>query len=402
MAYSHVGRNKVLLGVSGSIAAYKSLELVRLLIKRGLEVKVIMTKSAEEFIRPLSFETLTRNPVVTSLWDPLDSDSINHVELGSWADVFAIVPATAETISGLAYGQANNELLATALITRVPLLVAPAMNTNMYTHPATQANLQILKSRGVEIIEPIEGDLACGWNGTGCLADVYEIQYRILRALTIQDYAGKKMVITAGPTREMIDPVRFMTNRSSGKMGVALAKEAYLRGAEVELIHGPIAVKVPSGVKLTPVLSADEMRDAVLKSYTPEVDVVVMAAAVADFKPKHPEDYKIKKSSELKSLELLPNDDILQVLGEKRADAGSPKLVGFAVETCDEEQLIEFVHQKIARKKVDLIVGNLAHESLDRETNHVWIVDKIGRSEEVSTTYKSRIARKILDFVHKL
>ena len=399
-----VTKKKVLLGVTGSIAAYKAIELVRILTQRGLEVKVIMTPSATEFVTPLTFETMTGSKVVTNLWESSDREGIEHIELGAWADVYAIVPTTAETIAKMSHGRADSELLAALLVCRAPVLVAPAMNTNMYEHPATQENIAKLKERGVEIIEPEVGDLACGWNGTGRLADVYEISYRILRALNTQDLKGKKVVITAGPTREMIDPVRFISNCSSGKMGVAVAIEAFLRGADVEVIHGPVDVKVPALVKCTKVMTAAEMHEAALETvYNKDkpADIVVMAAAVADARVKNQSSKKIKKSDKWDSIELTNNPDILADLGSKRTNKKHPFLVGFAVETGDAEELIEVVKEKIAAKKVNIIVGNLAEEAFDKDTNHVWIIDSFGRFEEVSTTYKSRVARKIFDYVSK-
>lgn len=399
-----VTKKKVLLGVTGSIAAYKAIELVRILTQRGLEVKVIMTPSATEFVTPLTFETMTGSKVVTNLWENHDREGIEHIELGAWADVYAIVPATAETIAKIAHGRADSELLAALLVSRAPLLVAPAMNTNMYEHPATQENIAKLKERDIEIIEPEVGDLACGWNGTGRLADVYEISYRILRALNTQDLKGKKVVVTAGPTREMIDPVRFLSNCSSGKMGVAVAVEAFLRGADVEVIHGPIDVKVPTLLKCKKVMTAAEMHEAALESVYNEdnpADIVVMAAAVADVRAKEQVDRKIKKSDEWDSIALTPNPDILADLGSKRKNEKYPFLVGFAVETGEPDELIETVKKKITDKKVNIIVGNLAEEAFDKDTNHVWIIDSFGRFEEVSTTYKSRVARKIFDYIAK-
>lgn len=397
-------KTNILLGVTGSIAAFKALDLVRRFKKRGLNVRVIMTESACQFIQPLTFESLTGNKVVRSMWDEDDFEGIDHIELGDWADVFVIAPATADTIAKLASGQAGNELLAAALVSRAPLLIAPAMNTNMYEHPATQENLVKLKQRGAEIIDPESGDLACGWNGTGRLADPKQIFYRVLRALNSQTLAGKKVVVSAGPTREMIDPVRFISNCSSGKMGASIAMEAFLRGADVEVVHGPVKIKVPGGVKKTVVSSAEEMQkalmDTIFNSERP-ADIVVMAAAVADVKPREASRNKIKKNGEWKHIDLSPNGDILQSIGEKRGDSTVPFLVGFAVETGEAEDLIISVKEKIIQKKVDVMVGNLAHDAFDKSTNHVWIVDKIGREDEVMTTYKSRIAKKIFDFIRK-
>ena len=398
------GKTNVLIGVCGSIAAYKSVELIRKLIKRGLNVRVIMTKSATNFIAPLTFEVITGNPVVIDFWDDNNLEGINHIELGSWADIIAIVPATADTIAKMVSGQADSELLATLLVTKAPIIVAPAMNVNMLEHPATQENLEILKSRGAIIINPGSGELACGWNGSGRLADIYEIRYAILKELREHSLKGKRIVVTAGPTREMIDPVRFISNCSSGKMGVEIAKEAYLRGADVTLIHGPISFTLPSAIKRIPIISARDLeKEAVKEVYDSSMttDILIMVAAVADYRPKIVEEYKIKKQKDPESLPLTINPDVLKILGDKRRGNSKPYLVGFAVETGEPEDLIGKVQEKIINKKVDLIVGNLAHEVFDLNTNHVWIVDKIGRQEEVMTTFKSRVAKRIFDNIER-
>lgn len=398
------GKTNVLLGVTGSIAAYKSADLARDLIKRGLNVRVVMTQAATEFISALTFEVLTGNPVVVDFCDSTDLGGIGHIELASWADVVAVVPATADTIAKMAGGYSENELLATLLVTRAPVIIAPAMNVNMLEHPATQENITKLKERGIKFIEAEEGKLACGWSGTGRLASTYEIFYSILRELRGWNLKGKRVVITAGPTREMIDPVRFISNCSSGKMGVEVAKEAYLRGADVTLIHGQIKFRVPKEIKRVPILSANDLHEAAIREVyeSEDADIVVMTAAVADYRPAEQVEYKIKKEDHSEDIKLALNPDVLQALGERRGEAKVPFLVGFAVETGEPEDLIEKVQKKIVSKKVDMVVGNLAHEAFDKNTNHVWIVDSIGRQEEVSTTFKSRVARKIFDTVSRL
>ena len=402
---SDIERSRVLLGVTGSIAAYKAVELARRLVKRGLTVRVAMTESATEFIAPLTFETITGNSVAVGFWDEKGVEGIEHIDLGAWAEVVVIAPATADTIAKITAGFADNELLASLLVTRAPILIAPAMNTNMYEHPATQENIAKLKSRGIKFIDPEEGDLACGWHGTGRMADPKQIFYHTLRELNPADFAGKKVLVTAGPTREFIDPVRFISNRSSGRMGAALANEAFLRGAEVTLIQGPIDVKLPSPIKRISVENAQEMYETTLRQVFEtdlKPDIVIMAAAVADFRPKNYIDQKVKKHTNITEVELVPNPDILKDMGARRGAARNPVLVGFAVETGEFEELSEKVRQKIINKNIDMVVGNLAAEAFETNTNHVLIMDRNNHQEEILTTYKGRIARKIFDSIRRL
>jgi phosphopantothenoylcysteine decarboxylase/phosphopantothenate--cysteine ligase len=405
MADSHEGRN-VVLGVSGSIAAYKAVEVARLLITRGYEVQVVMTKSGQEFVGPATFEAVTGKKVITDFWDGSEVDGIGHITVADWADTFLICPATADIIAKLAMGFADTPLLAIALATKAPILIAPAMNVNMYENPVTQTNIEILRSREMQIIEPEVGALACGWNGQGRLADPWDIYHHAMRSLASMDFAGKRIVITTGPTREAIDPVRFISNRSSGKMGVAIAREAYRRGAEVTLIHGQVPVKAPSMINRVPFTSAEELKEAVCAAAYPTSgkapDVVIMVAAVADFRAKVPFDRKVKKVDVGASLELVENTDILAELGARRGENPGPILVGFAVETGEIEDLLTEVRSKLSKKRVDMIVGNFAEEALDLDTNRVWIVDKNGRQQEVATASKGRVANKILDAILKL
>ena len=398
-------QRNVLLGVTGSIAAYKSAELARILVSRGYQVRVVMSNSAKEFISPLTMQSLTGNPVVTSFWDNPGDDTFGHIELADWADGIVIAPATADVIAKIAMGFAEDPMLASILVSRAPLLVAPAMNVNMYEHPKTQENLSLLKERGITVIEPEEGALACGWNGAGRLADVWDIFYHIGRILSPMDYRAKRVLVTTGPTREPIDPVRFISNRSSGKMGMAIAGEAFRRGADVRLIHGPISSKVPSGITSEAVLTAQQMNDAVMSHFQSEEtapDIIIMAAAVADYRISEPSDTKIKRNDSDLSINLVQNPDILKELGEKRADAKKPILVGFAVETGEIEDLLNEARRKLEHKDADMIVGNFAVDAFDLDTNHVWLIDRYGRQEEVQTTFKSRVANKILDVVLKL
>lgn len=400
-----VEKRRVLLGVSGSIAAFKAAEIGRLLISRGYQVQVVMTEAGARFISPLTMEGITGNPVVTDFFDGSEIEGIGHIELADWAGCFLIAPASADVISKLANGLADCPISTVALATRAPVLVAPAMNVNMLEHPATQSNLATLKSRGVRIIEPEIGSLACGWQGSGRLADPWNIFHHVRRALSTNDLSGKRILITAGPTREALDPVRFISNRSSGKMGIALVREAYRRGADVRLIHGPISVKVPSEVQCFPINSAEEL-DRELCSFIFEKkdswqpDVVIMTAAVSDFRPKSMASAKIKKGEFPTKIEIVQNTDILGKIGAERYD-GIPVLIGFAVETGTEEDLVEYARAKLNKKQCDVVVANLADDAFDKETNRVWIIDKHGGQSEVATSYKSRVANKILDCIRK-
>lgn len=394
-------RRKVVLGITGSIAAYKAAELARILVSRGYKVRTVMSASAQKFITPTTMQAITGNPVITDFWDSTEVGEIDHIALADWADVIAIAPATANAIAKLANGLADSPLYAIALATKAPILVAPAMNTNMLAHPATIRNLDILRERGVEFAEPSEGELACGWHGSGRLAEPWQIFCDIERTVSTCDFKGKHVLITTGPTREPIDPVRFLSNRSSGKMGVALAREAYRRGAKVTIVHGPVSVKVPSAVELFPVLTAEEMRARVISRVYEEEDapdIVIMASAVADYRPVERSEEKIKKSKDGFALELQKNPDILLELGSKKPDGQKrPLLVGFAVETGELDDLLDQVRSKLENKKSDLIIGNFAEDAFDLDTNRVWLIDRTGRQEEVATTYKSRVANRILD-----
>lgn len=404
-----IEKRNVVLVVTGSVAAYKSVELARLLVSRGYEVRVVLSDSAQKFITPALIEATVGRGVVTDFWSPTeDSDGIEHIEIADWADAIVIAPATADCIAKLNLGIADTPLLAICLATKAPILVAPAMNVNMLHHVQTQSHITSLVNKGVSFVAPEEGALACGWNGAGRLAHAKEIFYHIRRLLTSNDLAGKRVLITTGPTREAIDPVRFISNRSSGKMGINLAKEAFCRGAEVTLIHGPCHIDVPEPIRCIPVISAQDMRDAVMyEAFEAEMkpDVVIMAAAVADFKPKESAESKIKRHEEVISeIPVLSNPDILAEVGARRASEkkSSPLLVGFAVETGEIDELLEELRRKLSSKQTDIMIGNFAHEAFDLDTNRVWIVDRNGKTGEVTTTFKSRIANKILDSVLKL
>lgn len=404
-----IEKRNVVLAVTGSVAAYKSIELARLLISRGYQVRVILSESAQKFITPALVEATVGRGVVTDFWSPSeDSEGIEHIEVADWADAVVIAPATADCIAKLNLGISDSPLLAICLATKAPMLIAPAMNVNMLQHVQTQAHIKSLSEKGVKFVSPEEGALACGWNGAGRLADSKEIFYNIRRLLTPNDLAGKKILITTGPTREPIDPVRFISNRSSGKMGINLAKEAFCRGAEVTLIHGPCHIDVPEAIRCIPVVSAQDMHNAVMQEAfdgDEKPDIVIMAAAVADFKPKESAENKIKRHEEpITEIAVISNADILAEVGKRRSKdkSSSPILVGFAVETGEIDELLEELRRKLTAKKTDIMIGNFAHDAFDLETNRVWIVDRNGKTGEVTTTFKSRIANKILDSVLKL
>jgi phosphopantothenoylcysteine decarboxylase/phosphopantothenate--cysteine ligase len=407
-SYDLTEKRKVLLGVTGSIAAYKSAELARLFVSWGYEVRCVLTDSAQQFITPVTMQAVTGNTVITDFWSS-EASGTGHIEAASWADVVVIAPATADFIAKLSSGFADSPLLAICLATKAPILVAPAMNVNMYEHALTQKNIAALIAQGVSFAHPEVGALACGWNGTGRLAEPMEIFYQTRRLISRGDFHGKHVVIATGPTREPIDPVRFISNRSSGKMGIALAREAYRRGAQVTVIHGPvksIKSKLPKSVTCVEAVTADEMCRAMMEHTFPKEgarpDVVIMAAAVADFKPAHYATSKIKKHEASMVINLEKNEDILHALGAARSEDRVPALIGFAVETGEIEDLISEARRKLETKSCDLIVGNFAEDALELDTNHVWLVDRNGRQEEVQTTYKSRVANKILDRVLKL
>ncbi|MBX7137338.1 MAG: bifunctional phosphopantothenoylcysteine decarboxylase/phosphopantothenate--cysteine ligase CoaBC [Oligoflexia bacterium] len=402
---SGVSENRnIVLGITGSIAAYKAAELARLFVSRGYTVRTIMTQSAQEFITPLTLQSVTGNVVMTDFWESAQPQNIEHIEIADWAHAIVVAPATADLVARMAHGLADTPLLATLLATRAPIVLAPAMNVNMFEHAATQENITVLRKRGIHFVDPEEGALACGWNGTGRLADPWEIFYNVRRYLAKGDMTGKRVLISTGPTREPIDPVRFISNRSSGKMGVALAQEAFVRGADVTLVHGPVSVKkVPDSVRRIPVTTAVEMHAAVLQEYGAEpYDVVIMAAAVADYRPKYVAEDKIKRREFKDRIEMVENPDILLDLGKQRKDSKRPVLVGFAVETGEIDELLEQARDKMKRKQTDLIIGNFASDAFDLDTNHVWMLDRTGRQEEVATTFKSRVANRILDAVLRL
>src|ERR1039458_8317183 len=379
---------KIALGVSGGIAAYKAAEIVRLLQDRGVRVQVIMTAAAQEFVRPLTFAALSGEKVITSMFgsvaeQPNLDSAVEHISVAQSIDCLLVAPATADVLAKFAQGIANDFLSTLYLATTAPVVVVPAMNVNMWEHPATQANLAILRRRGVTIVEPGSGYLACGMIGAGRLADPEQIVAATLERLGVaQDLAGETVLVTAGPTHEPIDPVRYLGNRSSGKMGYALAEAALRRGAEVVLVSGPTALQPPSAAETIFVETAQQMRTAVLDRWE-QASFIVMAAAVADYHIKNVSPEKIKRKAALE-LQLEPNPDILADLGSLRHATGkrSPVLIGFAAETGD---LLENARSKLTRKRVDAIVVNdvaRAGIGFDSDRNEVTIITPTDRSEE--------------------
>ncbi len=385
----------VVLGVTGGIAAYKAVELLRLLTKAGADVHVIMTNAAMEFVTPLTFQTLSMNPVSTSLFNLISEREIGHIALADRADLLVIAPATANIVAKLANGIADDMLSTTVMATKAPVLIAPAMNVNMYQSQAYRENEARLKGRGVLFVEPAKGLLACGWEGEGKLQEPQVIFEEALTVLAPKDLAGERVLVTAGPTREEIDPVRFISNYSSGKMGYAIARAARRRGADVTLVSGPTSLEAPYGVTVERVVSAAEMRDAVLAREAAST-VIVKAAAVADYRPVVRAGAKIKKTKAPKVLELAGNPDILAELGKIK---GKRLLVGFAAETGD---LLQNAAKKLAEKNLDMVVANdvsRAGAGFNVDTNIVTLLFRGGRTEELPVMDKGELADVILDRV---
>jgi phosphopantothenoylcysteine decarboxylase / phosphopantothenate---cysteine ligase len=390
----------ILLGVTGGIAAYKACEVLRLFDKAGHRVRVVMTKTATEFVGPLTFETLSKAPVLTDAQPLGENGSILHIEYADEADVFVIAPCTANVIAKLAQGIADDALSTTALAFTGPVLIAPAMNVNMWHSAAVRENLETLRRRGFHVVEPSSGDLACGWVGEGRLAEPPEIVEAVLKIVEAKkDLSRLSVVISAGPTVERIDPVRYISNRSSGKMGYAIAEAARARGARVTLVSGPVALKKPEGVDVIGIESAAELQGAMTNAAA-NADVVIMAAAVADYRAATPADRKIKKSSETLDISLVRNDDILAGLGKtKRA---GQILVGFAAETND---VLNYAKDKLKRKNADLFVANdvsRADIGFSADENEVHLLFADGKDVLVKKASKRRIADAILDAVKDL
>jgi phosphopantothenoylcysteine decarboxylase / phosphopantothenate---cysteine ligase len=396
---------KIALGVSGGIAAYKAAEIVRLLQDkaRGIRVQVIMTRAAQEFIRPLTFAALSGEKVITGMFSASEEQvpnidaAIEHIAVAQSIDALLVAPATADILAQFAQGIASDFLTTLYLATTAPVVVAPAMNVNMWNHPATQANLEILRKRGVKIVEPGAGYLACGMTGAGRLAENEAVVAAVLEALgSSQDLSGETVLITAGPTREKIDPVRYLTNRSSGRMGYAMAETALRRGARVLLVSGPTSLTPPEAAEVTRVESAEEMRQAVV-TLLPKASIVIKTAAVSDYRPKSAAEQKLKRKGPM-TVELEATRDILKELAARKT---SQILVGFAAET---ENVLENARQKLLTKNLDMIVVNdVSHEGVgfDSDRNAVTIITREDVVDVPETT-KWEVAQRVLDQVVRL
>jgi phosphopantothenoylcysteine decarboxylase/phosphopantothenate--cysteine ligase len=396
---------RIVLGVSGGIAAYKAAEIARSLIRNGHEVQAVLTRSAEEFIRPLTFASLTGRKVITEIFSSASpeatlSSSVEHIGVAQEHDLLLVAPATANVLAKFAHGLADDFLSTMYLAFRGPVVLAPAMNNNMWDHEATRANVATLRARRHTVVDPDEGFLACGTIGAGRLAENGRIVDAVERALRppVRDLAGETILITAGPTQEPLDPVRYLSNRSSGKMGYALAQAAVERGAKVILVSGPVNIEPPLGVELVRVRTAQEMHDAVFAQLAPAT-VVIKCAAVADFRPPVESQHKIKKTAARVSLELEPTPDILAELGKKRGDR---LLIGFAAET---ENLRESARRKLETKNCDMVVANLVGQpgsGFEGDENEVLLVLRSGEFVGLARASKREIANGILTEIVKL
>lgn len=386
-------RTTVLVGVTGGIACYKAVELVRLLVQDGFVVQVIMTRGAMEFVTPLTFQTLSGRPVASETFNLTQESEIGHINLADSADLFVIAPATANVIGKIAAGIADDLLTTVLMATRAPVLIAPAMNIHMYENSILQENVRKLRRIGYHLLEPAEGYLACGYEGKGRLPEPQKIREEIQRLLRKKDLLGEKLLITAGPNREPIDPVRYISNRSSGKMGYALARAGLRRGAEVVLVSGPTALDPPLGARFVPVTTAAQMHGAVLEEF-PNCTTVIMAAAVADYHAAEVSDRKLKRGKGALELRLEPNPDILKHLGEHR---DGKMLIGFAAET---EDLIANASRKLREKNLQMIVANNVAEEgggFDGDTNIATIIDCHGVTRSLPLMTKDELADQILD-----
>ena len=385
----------IVLGVTGGIAVYKACELLRLLQKRGIDVFVVMTQNACRFVAPLTFETLSGHPVAVDTFDRPQTWEVEHIALAKRADLFLIAPATANIMGKMACGIADDMLSTTVMATRAPVLVAPAMNTGMWENAAVQQNVKTLRARGVEIVAPVSGHLACGDNGAGKLEDVAVIAERACELLFAKkDMEGLRVMVTAGPSREALDPVRYISNRSSGKMGYAIAQAAQKRGAEVTLLSGPVAIEAPQGVKLVPFTTTQELLDRA-SELAQEQDLLIQAAAPADYRAKEVASQKIKKQGgEPMTFTLVENPDVAATLG--KAKRSGQVFVGFAAETND---VLAHARDKLARKNLDMIVANDVTRpgaGFDVDTNIVTLITKDGQ-EALPMMSKAEVAQRILD-----
>jgi phosphopantothenoylcysteine decarboxylase / phosphopantothenate---cysteine ligase len=388
----------ILLGVSGGIAAYKAAELLRCFVKEQATVQVVMTAAAQQFITPLTLQALSGQPVCTDLFDLGLESQIGHIQVARAAQLAVLAPATANLIGKMAAGIADDYLTTVILATTAPVLVCPAMNDKMYAHPATRRNLQTLRTLGYHILEPESGPLACGEEGPGRLVELSDILEAAQRLLTSPTLQGRRILVSAGPTWEALDPVRFITNPSTGKMGYALASVAARRSGEVHLVTGPSALNIPQGINVYRVITAEEMKQAIL-DLAPTMDAIVMAAAVGDYRPQTVASQKLKKASPTMEVTLVRNPDILSLLGENKLQA--QVLVGFAAET---ENLLENASEKLVKKNLDFIVANdlsVAGSGFASDTNQVKIIDRSGQVADLPCLSKDKVAALIWDRVER-
>lgn len=396
MSNASLQRVRVLLGVTGGIAAYKAAELVRRLRDAGAEVRVVLTENASRFVTAMTFQALSGNPVRSSLWDESAEAAMGHIELARWADEILVAPASADTIARLAQGRADDLLSTLVLASSAPLSVAPAMNQQMWAQPATRANIDLLRQRGVRVLGPASGSQACGDVGEGRLLEPGELVEAMLKARGPRSLDGLSVLVSAGPTYEDIDPVRFIGNRSSGRMGFAVAAAAVQAGARVRLVAGPVALATPAGVERIDVRSARQMRDAVVASAA-DSDIFISAAAVGDYRPQAVSPAKLKKSGKALALELVQNPDIL---AELAAQAAHPFLVGFAAETNDLEH---YAREKLERKGLDLIAANRVGEELGFEcSENALLLLWPGGREELGMAEKGVLAKALIERVATL
>lgn len=388
---------KVILGVTGGIAAYKAAELARLFVRAGSEVQVVMTPAATEFIAPLTFQTLTERPAYVEMYTERYGEKIRHIELLNGADVLVVAPATANTIAKMACGLADNLLTTLYLAAECPVVVIPSMNVNMYDHVAVRENLDTLKKHGCFVMDPDAGEMACGVYGRGRMPEPQDIYNFTRVALSPKDFQGLNALVSAGPTREPLDPVRFISNPSTGLMGYVLARALNERGAHVTLVSGPTHLTAPAGVNTIQVTTAEEMYKTVLEHYD-RCRLIIKAAAVSDFRPLQVSDQKVKKDEDMQTLELTRNRDILYDLGKKKGDH---ILIGFAAETKDP---VENAHDKLLRKNLDLIIVNNLNEpgaGFAVRTNRVSIIDRSGAVEQLPLMDKEQLAHLVLDRITK-
>jgi phosphopantothenoylcysteine decarboxylase/phosphopantothenate--cysteine ligase len=397
MGCSFAGK-RIIVGITGSIAAFKVAGWVSTLAKEEARLSVVMTDASQKFIAPLTFSALTGEPTYTSMFDEKHAGAMSHIELGQDADLFLIAPATAKTISDLAHGRADDLLSTAVLATRAPVVVCPAMNPKMYLHQATQDNIARLRQFGYYVVDPDSGMMACKDEGPGRLVEWESVQEVLLRCLSLNDLSGEKVLITAGPTREAIDPARFISNRSSGKMGYALARAAYRRGAEVVLISGPTALDCPFGVKRIDVVSAQEMHDAVLQEFN-QATLIIKSAAVSDFRPALSYGHKIKKDDAADTIEIVRTPDILYEIGQLKRPA-EQIVVGFAAES---ERLEEEAKKKLHKKNLDLIAVNditSSDSGFEVDTNRMLLVDA-RNTIQLPLASKIETADMIFDYICK-